>query len=51
VSPSVNVRAAACFQLEAIADPRTVDVLMGVLRNSHEAAQVRNAAARWLSTN
>ena len=48
--PSVEVRAAACFRLEAIADPRTVDVLIGVLRNPAEDAQVRNAAASALET-
>jgi HEAT repeat protein len=48
--PSAEVRAAACFRLEAIADPRTVDVLMDVLRNPLEDAQVRNAAASALET-
>src|SRR5512134_3233348 len=43
--PSAEVRAAACFQLEAIRDPRTVEVLMGVLRNPREDPPVRNAAA------
>jgi HEAT repeat protein len=43
--PSVEVRAAACVRLGEIADPRTVDVLGGVLRNPREDAQVRSAAA------
>ena len=48
--PAAEVRAAACFQLEAIADPRTVEVLMSVLRNPREEAPVRNAAASALET-
>ena len=48
--PSAEVRAAACFRLEEIADPRTVDVLGGVLRNPQEDAQVRSAAANALET-
>ncbi|CAG0933913.1 Phycocyanobilin lyase subunit alpha [Thermoflexales bacterium] len=48
--PSAEVRAAACFQLEAIRDPRTVEVLMSVLRNPREDALVRNAAAGALES-
>lgn len=43
--PAVEVRTAACVRLAEIADPRTVDVLGGVLRNPQEDAQVRSAAA------
>lgn len=48
--PAAEVRAAACFRLEAIADPRTVEVLMSVLRNAREEPLVRNAAAGALET-
>jgi HEAT repeat protein len=46
--PSVEVRTAACMRLAEIADPRTADVLGGVLRHPQEDAQVRNAAATAL---
>ena len=39
------MRADACFHLEAIRDPSTVDALIEVLRNPREAPQVREAAA------
>ena len=46
--PSAETRAAACFRLEAWRDPRAVDPLIEVLRNSREDPLVRNAAASAL---
>jgi HEAT repeat protein len=46
--PSAEARTAACVRLAEIADPRTVDVLGGVLRNPQEDPQVRSAAASAL---
>lgn len=43
--PSAEARTAACVRLAEIADPRTVDVLGGVLRNPQEDPQVRSVAA------